>query len=171
MQNLIQNWPFWLSGIIIGIEIPIMYYLLNRGPGISSGFGSILKLLIPKTKLSFMNAKRFEGKLNDNLVFIIGIVLGGFLAALLKSDFHFSFNMGLFTEAAALPFIVQSLWFFVAGILLAVGARTADGCTSGNAIHGLITLQASGLVATLGFMIAAIPVTWLVKYLILGGIR
>jgi hypothetical protein len=55
--------------------------------------------------------------------------------------------------------LVQSNWLLaVAGLLVGVGTRLANGCTSGHAVCGLARLSPRSLVATVTFMLAAILV-------------
>lgn len=162
-------WPFWLSGLVIGVQIPLMYYVFNAGPGTSSAYGNVVKLLAPKSKLSWFQSARFQERFNGNFFFVLGIVLGGFLSHRLAGAPLFQWDMGLFSTATGLPFLAQGLWLFLGGAIMLFGARVADGCTSGNAIHGLSTLQVSGLVATIGFMLMGFIVTHLMFLSLMGG--
>ena len=54
------------------------------------------------------------------------------------------------------------------GFLVGFGARYVNGCTSGHAISGLANLQASSLVAVIGFFIgglisAHVLIPWLLE--------
>lgn len=65
----------------------------------------------------------------------------------------------------AVPGIVIIL---LGGFLVGFGARYANGCTSGHAISGLANLQASSLVAVIGFFIgglisAHVLIPWLLE--------
>lgn len=170
MNFLKDPWPFWLSGLIIGIQMPLMYYFFNNGPGTSSGSANLLKLIIPKSKLKWLNTERVNPVFNRNFYFIIGIILGGFISKSLSGDFKFTFDTGLFSQNVSFSFIVQLFWYFLGGTIIAIGARFADGCTSGNSIHGMSTLQPSGFVASMGFMFSAVVITWLMHFTILKGV-
>ena len=54
------------------------------------------------------------------------------------------------------------------GFLVGFGARYANGCTSGHAISGLANLQASSLVAVIGFFVGGLISAHVLLPLILG---
>jgi len=78
-------------------------------------------------------------------------------------------EMDTFTRMVSWPVLVQGLFFFVGGVLLAFGARTAGGCTSGHSIHGIANLHLSSIIATIFFILFGVLSTWLVRTLLFGG--
>ena len=165
----VELWPWWLGGICIGLLVPLMYYFLNTALGVSSGYGNFLKIIHPSTKLKWLNSKTYKDRFNWRFIFIIGIIIGGFLSARISCMSIVSFEMGLFTEQLKWSFAAYMLWFFAGGTMLGFGARLANGCTSGHSIHGIATGQKSGMIATIFFFSFAAITTFLVKLILLGG--
>jgi uncharacterized membrane protein YedE/YeeE len=118
-----------------------------------------------------------------NLTFIVGALIGGFIAvqlvpvegieigiseatrsdlqALGMDDFTGLVPAGLISWSAltTLPGIIAVV---LGGFLVGFGSRYAGGCTSGHAISGLADLQFPSLVAVIGFFIGGLIVTFLV---------
>jgi hypothetical protein len=117
-----------------------------------------------------------------NLFFVVGVGLGGFLAATFlsnpepiqiaaqtKADLE---QLGVTDFSGLLPsdlfgfdqiFTMKGLLFMIlGGFLVGFGTRWAGGCTSGHAIMGLSNLQFPSLVATISFMVGGFISTWFV---------
>jgi uncharacterized membrane protein YedE/YeeE len=166
----VELWPWWLGGIGVGLLVPLMYYFLNTALGVSSGYGNILKLLLPKTKLRWLNTDAYKNVFNWRFLFIAGMIIGGFLSARTSNMALTTTQMGLFTERTGWPLPLYLLWFLAGGILLGFGARLAHGCTSGHSIHGLATLQKSSLVATVFFLLFGVIGTLSIRLIVFGGV-
>lgn len=165
----VDLWPWWLGGIAIGLLVPLMYYFLGTALGVSSGFGNFIKIIAPSTKLRWLNSETYKNRFNWRFIFIIGMIIGGFLSARASGMPVITSEMGLFTENLNWAFIIYILWFFAGGILLGFGARVANGCTSGHSIHGIATLQKSSLVATVFFLLFGVITTLLIRLIAFGG--
>lgn len=167
---LIELWPWWLGGIAVGLLVPLMYYFLNTALGVSTGYGNLVKILLPRTKLQWLNTETFKNKFNWRIIFIVGMVIGGFLSARVSGMSPTTNLMGLFTEQTDWPIPAYILWFFVGGAMLGLGARLAGGCTSGHSIHGIATLQKSSIVATVFFLLFGVIATWVIRLFVFGGV-
>lgn len=165
----LELWPWWLGGIAIGILVPLMYYFLNTALGVSTGYGNFLKIIHPSTKLKWLNSETYSDRFNWRFIFIIGIITGGFLSARFSGMPVTTNEMGLFTERLNWLFGAYMLWFFAGGTLLGLGARLANGCTSGHSIHGIATLQKSSAAATVFFIAFGVLMTFLIRIIVLGG--
>jgi len=165
----IEPWPWWLGGVIIGLLVPSLYYFLNTPLGVSTGYGNFARLLVPKTKLKWLNSKNFEDVFNWRFFFILGMVLGAFISARLSGMSPVTLEMGKFTANIPWSFPATAIWFFAGGILLGFGARIAGGCTSGHSIHGIANLHLSSIIATVFFLISGAIVTYLIRVILLGG--
>ena len=158
MDLLMQPWPWWFSGILTGITVPLMYFLTGNGLGISTSYQQFGAVCSPQSQLAYF--RDFNRSKNMwTLLFAAGIGIGGYLAVNLLS-------------ATPVPLIPESLMnpmgaarLFVGGCLLGFGARYAGGCTSGHAINGIANLNLTSLAATLFFFAGGIAVTWGSAYL------
>lgn len=165
----VDLWPWWLGGIAIGLLVSLMYYFLNTALGVSTGYGNFLKILHPSTKLKWLNSETYKDRFNWRFIFMIGIIIGGFLSARVSGMPIFESGMGLFTETLSCSYVLFILWFFTGGALLGFGARLANGCTSGHSIHGIATGQKSSIVATIFFLSFGTITTFLIRIILLGG--
>ena len=79
MQMLLEPWPWWISGVLIGLTVPLLYFLAGHGFGISTSFQEFGALCSPGSRLSYF--KDFD-KRNGlwTVVLALGIVIGGFIA-------------------------------------------------------------------------------------------
>jgi uncharacterized membrane protein YedE/YeeE len=195
MQSLAAPWPWYVTGPLIGLFVPLLLLFGGKAFGISSNLRHACAALPSpeRWKPSFL---RYDWKEQGlwNLVFVLGIGLGGLLAVTLFGtpvaggsvseatradlmalgirDFGGLAPAELFSWAALLT-PAGLVTMVVGGFLVGFGARWAGGCTSGHAISGLSNLQLPSLVAVLGFFAGGLLVTHLVLPvllpLVLGG--
>jgi uncharacterized membrane protein YedE/YeeE len=162
-------WPWYVAGPLIGLTVPVLLVLGNKHFGISANLRHACAACFPANIPFF----RYDYKKEMwNMVFVLGIVIGGILAAHFLADPQpISVNPRLARELAGygitdyssmVPVQVYSWhsllslkgWIMLVGggLLVGFGTRYAGGCTSGHAIMGLSTLQWPSLVATICFM-------------------
>lgn len=182
MEQLIdwirQPWPWYVAGPLIGLTVPTLLLLGNKSFGISSSLRHICAACMPANIPFFQYNWRKE---SWNLVFVLGVLIGGFIAASLLSNPNaivvaeatqqdlralgvsdFSHLMPADVFSWSNLFTLKGLFFFViGGFLVGFGTRYAGGCTSGHAIMGLSTLQWPSLVATICFMLGGFAMTHL----------
>ncbi|MEP7253501.1 MAG: YeeE/YedE thiosulfate transporter family protein [Ginsengibacter sp.] len=184
LELLKQPWPWYVAGPLIGLTVPILLIAGNKTFGVSSSLRHICAACVP-SKIPFFS---YEWKKELwNLVFVTGILVGGFLAAvLLMNDQPVQVNPKLITELSTYGItdyhsqVPQQLFNFtqlftlkgfflivVGGFLVGFGTRYAGGCTSGHAIMGLSNLQLPSLIATICFMIGGFIMANLILPLIL----
>ena len=170
LEFLKQPWPWYIAGPLIGLTVPALLILGNKSFGISSSLRHICAACLP-ANISFF---KYDWKKEIwNLVFVLGIFLGGAIAMnLLSNPNPIEVNPKLATELAAYgitkygnlipqdimnwPALLTLKGFLLmvfGGFLVGFGTRYAGGCTSGHAIMGLSNLQWPSLVATICFMI------------------
>lgn len=166
---LVDLWPWWLGGIAIGILVPAMYYFLNTALGVSTGYGNILKILNRASKLKWLNTSTYKDPFGWRFIFIVGMIIGGFVSARVSGMPLLESGMGLFTDRLNWNYGIYAFWFFSGGALLGFGARLAGGCTSGHSIHGIATGQKSSIIATICFLLAGTFTTFLIRIIVFGG--
>lgn len=184
MREIItQTWSWWFSGAMIAA---IMFFLLYFGR--SFGFSSNLRTICAAVGLG-KKAKFFDFNWKAqiwNLVFLVGAVIGGFIAKqFLSTDMPVQISQETITDLAKLGiaaptslqpdeiFSLDALFTIkgflvlaVGGLLIGFGTRYAGGCTSGHAISGLSDLQLPSLIAVIGFFIGGLAMTFLILPLI-----
>ncbi len=179
MNILTQPWPWYVSGPLIGLMVPILLLLGNKTFGISSSLRHICAACIPG-KTEFFNYNwRVE---SWNLIFAFGIIVGGFVAGYIfenplavqisEETVSDLYAMGINNQNGLIPqeiFNFESLFslrgfilIVVGGFFVGFGTRYAGGCTSGHSIMGLSNLQFPSLVATICFFIGGLVMTWFI---------
>ncbi|WP_158857027.1 YeeE/YedE family protein [Lunatibacter salilacus] len=173
-----QPWPWYVAGPLIGLTVPALLILGNKSFGISSSLRHACAACIPASIPFFTYDWKKE---MWNIVFVLGVLLGGVIAGFLLSNpdaIVISEStqadlsaLGLTDFSALMPseifnwsnlFTLKGLFFFViGGFLVGFGTRYAGGCTSGHAIMGLSNLQLPSLIATIAFMLGGFAMTHL----------
>ena len=125
IEFIMQPWPWWFSGILVGLTVPLLYFLTGQGFGISTSFQQIGSMCAPSSKLPyFRDFNRRKGMWT--LMFAIGIAAGGFIAN------HFLSSQPVEFLPDSYASIGGAIRLLVGGILIGFGTRYAGGCTSGT---------------------------------------
>ena len=153
MNWIMQPWPWWVSGILIGLTVPLLYVLAGKAFGISTSLQQAGAMCAPNSKLEYLS-QHDRGKNLWTLVFVLGIALGAFIAT-------------RFLSTDPVPLLPESfvsvgggIKLLIGGFLIGFGTRYAGGCTSGHSITGISNLNWPSLVATIFFFVGGLAVTW-----------
>ena len=141
---ILQPWPWFIAGPLIGLAVPILLLTSGKALGISSSFQHLCDLLSVKTSMSALRSPSWW-KDAWKLVFAAGMILGGFLASHFLSADRIAFLPADYHSLSG------AMKLAAGGFLVGFGSRYAEGCTSGHAITGLSSLQPASLLAVLGF--------------------
>ncbi|HDY7484866.1 TPA: YeeE/YedE family protein [Vibrio vulnificus] len=128
-MTFVVPWESLAGGILLGISALTMLLVNGKVAGIS---GILTGLLTPKSR-------DFAWR----LMFVIGMVSGGVLAVI----------FGAASASVALP--TSGVLIAAAGLLVGIGTRLGNGCTSGHGICGIGRLSKRSIVATAIFMAVA----------------
>ena len=153
MEFIMQPWPWWFSGILVGLTVPLLYLLTGQGFGISTSFQQIGAMCSPNSKLAYL--RDFDKRKGMwTLMFATGIVIGGFIANHMLSATPIEFLPESYMNVGG------AIRLLVGGVLVGFGTRYAGGCTSGHAITGISNLNWPSLVATIFFFVGGLGITW-----------
>lgn len=162
MNAILNPWPWWVSGPLIGCTVGLLLYLGSRNLGVSSSFRHICAVMLPKSRLPYLSQDNVKAH-SWNLLFVGGIALGAFIAVHFLSSRPVEF----------LPVHYHSLSgafkLIGGGFLIGFGTRWARGCTSGHAIMGLSNLQLPSLYAVLSFFAGGLVAAAIARFVIGGG--
>lgn len=153
MNWIMQPWPWWFSGILIGLTVPLLYVLAGKAFGISTSLQEAGAICAPNSKLEYLSKFDRQGNL-WTLVFALGIAIGAFIANRLLSIEPVDFLPAAFATPAG------AIKLLIGGFLIGFGTRYAGGCTSGHSITGISNLNWPSLVATIFFFVGGLAVTW-----------
>ena len=124
--------PDWMNGLLGGLMIGLAasaYLLINgRIMGASGILGGLIDLS------GFANAP-------ERLSFLMGLILSPLLVV--------QFLEGHETHLTSNIFIIV-----VSGLLVGLGTRLANGCTSGHGVCGISRLSLRGMVATIFYLVS-----------------
>ena len=126
-------WNALLGGMLLGLSAAILMLFSGKVAGIS---GIVNGLIQPKKEDTAWRA-----------AFIIAMILSAIFIA------PFDINLPSLRPDSYLLIVL-------AGLLVGVGTRLGNGCTSGHGIVGMGRLSVRSIVATVVFMISAIVVVY-----------
>ena len=139
MQNF-TPWSGLIGGLLIGLAAAIYLLALGRIAGISG----MLENLLRPTRPGFGLA----------LVFLLGLGGGALLAVLLR------------VGSPVVDLRGGSAVLITAGILVGLGTRLANGCTSGHGVCGLPRLSPRSIAATAIFMAMAALTVFITRHVL-----
>lgn len=152
MNAILQPWPWYVAGPLIGLTVPLLLFFGGKTLGISSSFRHYCSILLPKSTLAYIRDNDWRAE-SWNLIFVGGIIVGAFIAANFLSAVHPVFLPSTYHSASGVAKLL------IGGILVGFGTRYANGCTSGHTIMGLSNLQWPSLVASIGFFAGGLIMT------------
>ena len=136
------GWGWVNTGILVGI-IGILAFPLSAAAGrnyplgITAGWINIVQVIFTGATLNWLG------------VLIIGIVVGGLIAALISKEFKFR---------APKPLVM--LQTFAGGLLMGFGAVTSGGCNIGHLLSGIPQLSLGSILAGISIFLGA----WAASY-------
>jgi len=170
-ELLIAPWPWYVSGPIIGLMVPLLILVGSRSFGMSQNLEHLCAMAKPAT----LHIKLFNYDWRPSkwsIIYALGVVIGGLLAGII-----FANPESIKLSEAALNMLAEQniapptsfnppeifslnmpniLILLSSGIFIGFGTRYAAGCTSGHAITGLATLQIQSLYAVIGIFAGGI---------------
>ena len=169
-------WPWYVTGPLLGLVVPLLLFFGNKHFGVSSSLQHICAATLPLKAEYFQYDWKSKGW---SLVTMAGVIVGAVIAVLFldgnsmpavsdkASQMFKTWGLTNFTRLQPLEiFAVQNLGsirnlilLVVGGLLVGFGTRYANGCTSGHGIMGLSLMNLGSLAAVAGFFVGGIPVS------------
>ena len=180
IEFISQPWPWYVTGPLLGLCVPLVLLFLNKPFGISSTMRDICAMCMPNTSIKFF---KYDWKARLwNLAFAFGVVLGAIFVVnvfpnhdvveisestkVALGENGISDLTGLVPKEIFSWEVIQTpvtlILLILGGFLIGFGTRYAGGCTSGHAIMGLSSLSLPSLVAVMGFFAGGLVSTWLI---------
>ncbi|MBV6493782.1 MAG: hypothetical protein LDLANPLL_01805 [Turneriella sp.] len=155
-------WPFWLGGLMIALVSISLVVITGKFLAVTRGYVTACSVF---SRLKYFK-KRGGGRIfSYSNLFAVGLIAGGALAALTTTGWHPTWDLGSFNQIWGESLLVKGLVLTTGGFLWGLGSRLAKGCTSGNSITGLSKGSPASFVATCGFLIAGVVVTFAISFL------
>ncbi len=185
MKNILyqSQWGWLTSGIALALMFLLAVFLV-KPIGVSTQFvimdGIIWNGLSGQVVIEDSAAKsgysspnaylnksggKYAGSVADpvnySFVFVLSMVVGGFIARRMQKENNASEDMvapPVWRKRFGHSGIKRYFYAFIGGILVLFGARMAGGCTSGHMMSGMMQTALSGYLFALGTFAVAIPV-------------
>jgi uncharacterized membrane protein YedE/YeeE len=148
-----RYWNPYAAGIALGVVLLLTFLAVGRGLGASGAFVRVVAEGVQQVSPERAEANPVYRSAGDEggpldewlLVEVAGMMLGGALSAKLAGRWRRIVERGATTSAPS-----RLLLAVAGGAVMAIGARLARGCTSGQALSGGAVLSAGSW----AFMIA-----------------
>ncbi|GAL31105.1 probable transmembrane protein [Vibrio variabilis] len=132
-------WGSLLGGMLLGVSATLLLLFNGKIAGISGIVGRIYKA---KT-----------GDTSWRVLFVLGMVFGGVLSA-------------KWLGIAPAEMVVSTPLVIVSGLLVGIGTKLGNGCTSGHGICGMGRLSKRSIAATMTFMGVAMVTTFVMLHVL-----
>ncbi|HUY95012.1 MAG TPA: YeeE/YedE thiosulfate transporter family protein [Terracidiphilus sp.] len=134
-------WNSYLAGFGLGLVLLASFVIMGRGLGASGAFTSAVAAAVQHIAPAHAENNPFyaeylgdgsQSPLKDWLVFeVLGVFVGGFLSGVLAHRLKLTVEQGPRSKTPR-----RLVFAFLGGALMAIGAKLALGCTSGQALTG-----------------------------------
>ena len=174
MLNLSSRaWSPYVAGVIIGLlQIPA-FLLIDTALGTSSSYvtaAAYLASLVDSavldpaaTQFSYFQKHLTPGKNFWQLAMVVGILIGAFASAFASRSLRPSVSPIWERATGMTSFAGRAAMAFFGGFILLLGARLADGCTTGHGISGMAQLAVSSTIAVAAMFAGGILTAMLLR--------
>ena len=165
MNNNDKSLNPYLAGALAGLVIIVSVAVSGNYFGSSTSFiallGMLEKAITPERFAQIEYFKIVEAAVTWQVLFVLGILLGGFIAAKMFGDFKIQSIPSLWNSRFGTSKPKRYLVAFAGGLISMIGARLGGGCPSGQ-MSASILLSISGFVSMIMFFIFGIIVAKLI---------
>ncbi len=163
-----KAWSPYAAGILIGLlQIPA-FLLIGTALGTSSSYVTVaahLAGLVDASvgKMDYLAKHMYGAKNLWQVALVVGIALGAFISMKASGTRRQAISP-VWSRAVGLGSLQgRAPMAFAGGFIMVLGARIADGCTSGHGISGLAQLAVGSTVAVAAMFAGAIATALLMK--------
>ncbi len=161
-----ERWSPYAAGIGIGLLSCLAFLLSDKPIGCSTAFartsGMLEKVLRGKRVSDMPYYRKFPPVIDWEWMLVLGIVIGAFASSQLSGQFALQWVPGMWSRAFGDTPAARVASAFAGGVLMGLGARWANGCTSGHGISGTLQLALSGWLAAICFFAGGIVAAFLI---------
>lgn len=163
-----RSWSPYAAGIVIGLlQIPA-FLLINTALGASSSFVTVaasLAALIDPAVNTIPYFKNHVSTAKDwwQVALVAGVALGAFISVKMAGTTRPAMSEMWGRVMGIRSFPARLAVAFAGGFILLLGARIANGCTSGHGLSGLSQLAVSSLIAMAAMFVSGIAASLVLK--------
>jgi len=148
MLSLRRQWPFWISGVFVGIAEIMNYIVLEKPIGLTTGLVEMTAALEQTVSSTDWWSRAYDPNVHW---IIIGVVLGAWLVTRAEKE-----SRGWVKYPTK-----ELILAFVGGFVFSFGTRLAHGCTTHHFLGGLSSMSTASLL----YLIAILPAGFFTFYL------
>jgi uncharacterized membrane protein YedE/YeeE len=161
-----KRWsPYWV-GIGNGILSWIAFVLSDKPIGVSTAYaqtsGMIEKAFQGRKVEEKDYYREYVPQISWTWMLVVGLIVGAFVSAVTSGDFRLEWVPPLWESKFGYSPIIRWAAAFSGGVILGIGARWADGCTSGHGISGTLQLIISSWIAVICFFVGGVVVAHMI---------
>lgn len=149
MLSLRKQWPFWISGVFVGVAEIMNYLVLHKPIGLTTG---LVEMTAAFEQTVAPGTDWWSRAYDPNVHWIIiGVVIGAWLVARAEGE-----------SRGWIKYPVKELVLaFIGGFVFSFGTRLAAGCTTHHFLGGLPSMSTASLL----YLTAILPAGFLTFYL------
>ena len=179
--SMLKNpWPWYVSGPLIGLFVPLLLVLGNKQLGMTGSLRAICAATVPGRVEFFKYDWRTSGLWNIALamgivagaVIAVSVLGGGGTPVLSPRTRDAIVALGLAPPSGLVPATLFSWKALLTvrgaaavvggGFLVGFGSSYAGGCTSGHGVMGLAALQVASVIALCGIFAGGLLMTFVI---------
>lgn len=159
--------PYW-AGFALGLVLLAAFVIMGRGLGASGAFTTAVATAVHGVAPGHAEGNAFyreylgDGTTNpllDWLVFeVMGVFVGGFISGALANRLQVTIEKGPRVSTSG-----RLVLAFIGGALMAIGAKLALGCTSGQALTGGALLNLGSWIFMICVFAGAYALAWFLR--------
>jgi uncharacterized membrane protein YedE/YeeE len=150
----------YVGGGITGILVVLSAALVGKFFGASTTFarigGLVESWVLPEHVASLAYFQKYAPKADWQLLFVIGIAVGAFLASAMTGTFKIQTVPDMWRDRFGDSAARRALFAFVGGMIAIFGARMAGGCPSGHGLSGVMQLAPGSMVSLMFFFVGGV---------------
>ncbi len=158
-------WSPYLVGAGIGMLSWMTFYFADKPIGASSFYATVAGFIGKVVARAHTGSLRYYQSnppaVNYGFVFVLCSILGGFLAAWTGGEIRNEWLHPMWVDRFGDSIALRGVVGFIGGVLMALGARLAGGCTSGHGISGTLQLNAGSWLTVIFMFIGGISTAML----------
>jgi uncharacterized membrane protein YedE/YeeE len=163
-----KAWSPYAAGVLIGLlQIPA-FLLIDTALGTSSSYVTIAAHIASfadtsSNKMDYLAKHMYGAKNLWQVAMVVGIAIGAFMS-MKASGARRQVISPVWKKAVGLDTLSsRAPMAFAGGFIMVLGARIADGCTTGHGISGMAQLAVGSTVAVAAMFVGAIATALLMK--------
>jgi uncharacterized protein len=152
------NYKWLYAGIALAVlnSVVMLTSIANRPIGASTTYPYLADLFTGTTQNDYFAKIQTPG--HWELLLLTGAFISGLVISIARKEFRLTLIHSNWEKYKGTSMLRRIIWSFIGGFILIVGARMADGCTSGHVLSGGMQLSVSSLLFAV-FVFAGLLIT------------